>query len=253
MYVDYVADPTFKRRENNQLIDPDTAEPNPELTDKSERAMAEIAAVFHRNAPSLTPAQLEQVATWAKRWKLGVAGRLVESRPDYWSVLEALRNSVEQKSLQDKAVVKLLKSGFFCAVSLALAVVSIYAVWVLDFGWGWRAALAAPLLTSMWWADSAMREGQSIAKEQDRRYALASLRSAKTVSELNQAGLFTYMPHTAYGEPGFDERRAMKLIRAEVERLTDALYSDRDGWLMSTEYPWLNKDEEEPIWPTRES
>lgn len=243
MYVDYVVDETLTRKTNNELLDPDTGEPNPNLTSPSEQALAEIAAVLHRNTDKLTTKQLEQVAGWAKKLKLR---NRVESRQtrEFFMVLKRLRESSEQKLLQSRAARKFLFAVLFGAAALALMVGGAIAIWGFDAGWGTRSVLAVFTLLALGFADSSLKEGNLICKEQDRRYAMFSLRAANSVAELNEAGLFAYIPNTQYGEPGFDEKKAHGLMQKEVERLTDALYTDPELWLSRYDYAWKNLDGE---------
>lgn len=241
MYVDYVVDETLRRKTNNELIDPDTGEPNPELTHLAECALAEVAAVLHRNTDKLSTAQLEQVAGWAKKLKLRERSESRQTR-DFSMVLIQLRESSEQNALQSKSIKKSLMAIFFGACGLGLMGCAAVAIWAFDVGWATRSVLAVLTLAAFWYADVSLKDGLVIAKEQDRRYAMNSLRAARNVEELNEAGLFAYMPHTRYDEPGFDEKKAHRLMRAEVERLTDSLYMDPELWLQRYEYSWNYRD-----------
>lgn len=241
MSVDYVVDETLRRKDNNNLLDPDTGVPNPELTSPSEKALAEVAAALHKNLGALSGKQLEQVASWAKRWKLVKSRKQTGTRNDFFAILDVLKNSAEQKKLQKKTLWKLLFGAMAGAV-FAVALLSMaIANWSdNDLGWGWQFGLGVVLFVGYVLTTTFVTDALLIAKEQDRRYALASLRKAQSVVELNEAGLFAYLPKTRLEEVGFEDKEAMQIIRGEVERLTDALYNDPDDWLLNHEYPGRN-------------
>jgi hypothetical protein len=69
-----------------------------------------------------------------------------------------------------------------------------------------------------------------VAKEQDRKYALGSLRAATTVRELLNAGLWTYLPGVGL-DLYHNDKSAKSQIFTDRERLADALYLDPDGLL----------------------
>lgn len=243
MPVDYVVDETLTRKENNDLLDLDTGLPNPGLTSRSEIALAAVAASLHEHQDTLSEDQLEQIAGWAKRWKISRSRRQGGSRNDFFAVLDVLQKSDEQEALVKTTYWKLLASWVSGLVfAIALLALAIGNWGDVDIGWGWQAGLGIMLFIAYICTSGFLTDALLLAKEQDRRYALTSLRKASTVYELNQAGLFTYLPNTSHSEPGFDDRIAMRVIRDEVERLTDALYNDPECWLLSTEYPWSQGD-----------
>lgn len=240
MYLEYLIDETLKRTVNNELINPDTGEINSELTDRAEIALAEIAAVLYKNAPLLTSSQLEQVTTWTKKWKRSKSRRDPAARRDFSDVLEQLRATGDHRRFRPKIIWKLLGGCFFGALAL-VTIIGFVLSWD-DLAWGWGLVF---LLVS-WFAFSYARrkvyEAIELAQAQDRKYALDSMRKAQSIFELNLAGLFMHMPGTHYKDPGFEGKVAMRTIRVEVERLTDALYNDPDDWLMELEYPWRNEE-----------
>lgn len=239
MAVDFVVDETRKRRENNELLDPETGLPNPGLVTKSEKALAEVAAAINKNIDLLSANQLEQVAGWAKQCKISKSHGESGSRNDFYATLDVLRNSAEQKELQARTYWKMF-AAWLSGVVFALVLLGMgIANWTnTSLGWGWGFGLGVVLVIAYVLMATFGKESLLWAKEQDRKYALASLRKARTVYELNEAGLFAYLRNTQFGEPGFEDKLAMQNIRAEVARLTDALYNDPEGWLLAPEYVW---------------
>lgn len=246
---DYVVDETYKRDGNNYLLDLDSLGsnptitdfeslgPNPTLKDEGGRALAEIAAVINRNARHLENLQYEMVITWLKKWKLGHdPARREGSHRDFHAILERVRNSAEQRELQRKTAWKLMSGVVFGALfllSLAIAIMTHVADGV---GWGWKLFSAVVTIGLFGFANDFLRTMQILAKEQDRRFGLESLRSAKTVTEVTLAGLFSYLPGTSADEPNFDEIHARRAMAKAREALTDALYCDPDDYLARHRY-----------------
>ena len=230
---DYVVDETYERDGNNYLLEFSGFGPNPELTAESERALAEIAAAINRNARHLDRRQFEMAITWLKNWKLGYdPTRREGSHREFHAILDEIRNSAEQRELQRKAAWKLIFGVVFGALMLlSLVINAVITYSVEDVSWGWKLLGAVVAIALFWFADDFLKKAQILAKEQDRRFGLESLRCAKTVIEVNMAGAFAYIPGTSADDPNFDEKCATQQMANAREALTDALYCDPDGYL----------------------
>ena len=235
---DYVLDESGEGEGNIHLLDFKTFGPNPELTAENERALAEIAAVINRNARHLDRRQFEIAITWLKNWKLGYdPTRREGSYREFHAILNGARNSAEQREFQRRTAWKLIVGVVLAALlllSLGISTVMIYSDDGLN--WGGRFVGAVVGLTLFWFADDFLKKAQMLAKEQDRRYALESLRCAKTVLEVRMAGAFAYIPGVSADEPNFDEKYATQQMAKAREALTDALYCDPDGYLARWRY-----------------
>lgn len=232
---DYVIDPSFRRTEHNRLLDDDGAGPNPALTQPSELALAAIADVVHRHARYLSPNQAELAVGWLKQWKLrGALPRDysdLQARDAFDERLTAIRESPEQVKLQAVAN----RHGTWSRVWAAVFAGTLATMVGMGLSGGagavaWIIA-AVVLIGSFVASERCMVRALVTAKDQDRRYSLASLRAARTATELVNAGLCQYIPGVLYEGPDYDEKRAKAQMFNERERLTDALYLDPDGLL----------------------
>lgn len=235
---DYVVDESYGRDGNNNLLDFDSFGPNPELTKESERALAEIAAVINMNARHLEKQQFEIAITWLKKWKLGYDPTRCEgSHQTFHAILDGIRNSAEQRELQRRAAWKLIFGAVLAALLLLSLAINTLLIYSDDgLSWGGRFVGALVGLALFWFADDFLKKAQVLAKEQERRFGLESLRCAKTVLEVNMAGAFAYIPGTSADEPNFDEKYATQQMAKAREALTDALYCDPDGYLARWRY-----------------
>jgi hypothetical protein len=192
------------------------------------RSIAEFAASIHANAGKLSQDQFEQIIQWIKALKM--RDRDSASPPyEFLSVLNELRNSPEQMGLHRRGHCKLwLAKGMAMLLALVIAAAVGFAVahsWVA-LGISLVAALGL-FIVGEW----ATVSGIQMFKEQEQRYLWASVRRARTVVEANFAGIFAYLHGTTFGAPGFNEEDSRAAMRAERERLTDALYADPDDYL----------------------
>jgi hypothetical protein len=80
-------------------------------------------------------------------------------------------------------------------------------------------------------SDAIAKEAIVISKEQEQRHLWPCVREARTVEELNAAGLFAYLRDADFNSPTWSEIGAVSAMRAEAERLSDALYSDPQDYL----------------------
>jgi len=231
---DYVIDESFLRTKNNSLFSRDGIGPNPDLTDRGEVALAALADAMHKHARYLTPAQAELAVRWLKRWKLRDAVPAdydeMQASEAFATKLKALRECPAQVQLQSVAT----RHGTWSRVWAAVFAASLSAMVGMGIVGGagvvaWLVA-AAVLVASLIASERSLVRALVAAKEQDRKYALESLRAATTVRELLNAGLWTYLP--GVGSALYhDDKRAKSQIYGDRERLADALYLDPDGLL----------------------
>jgi uncharacterized membrane protein YqjE len=193
--------------------------------------LAELALSIHQHARHLSAAELEQAVRWLKAWKVS---RQALRRPNdrgqtkmYWALKE-LRESSEQVRLQNRAWrdSAISRFGAFLLCGLVLLALILH-----EDTWRWYhyASVVLLLLGLFGWTEQTSYRAIETAKEQDRRYFLASLREAQTVGELNEAGLFAYTGFEPSSNFDVDEWKAV--MRKECERFSDALYCDPDELL----------------------
>jgi hypothetical protein len=231
---DYVIDESFLRTKNNSLLSRDGIGANSDLTDRGEKALAALAEAVHKHARYLSPEQTELAVRWLKRWKLwdAVPADYDEIRASeaFAATLKALRESPEQVQLQSVAARHGTWSRLWAAV-FAASLATMVGMGIIG-GAGTVAwlATAAALLGSLIASERSLVRALVVAKEQDRKYALESLRAATTVRELLNAGLWTYLPGVGSGID-YDNKHGKSQIFKDRERLADALYLDPDGLL----------------------
>lgn len=144
---------------------------------------------------------------------------------DFQGILQAIRESGEQKTLENldvnarfKALGIALLFGLLvlCATASAFSNLS-----------GWlTAVLGLIALAALLAWDRATVQSILAAKEQDRRYFLSCLRSAQSIDDLNRAGLFAYLPDE--GGPSW-----VAQAKTEVAKLKGALESEPE-WYHAT-------------------
>lgn len=149
----------------------------------------------------------------------------------HWSefddTLRRIRESAEQKTLQSRTTTQILFGMLSCVVAGALLA---SALWNLTgplagIGTGISIVLAAGFVVV---ADlKFFKQAVSLAKEQDRRYFLGSLRAAKACNELDWAGLFAYGTSIKPGaQSDADIRRTVGEVADLAASLRNALYND---------------------------
>jgi hypothetical protein len=234
---DYVVDEDFNRTaDDNRLIDDTHGDlrPNDLLKSPQEQEFAGLATAIHQHAPSLTPEQLEQAVRWLKIWKQKKNPR-AEQRSvwDYHEWLDIVRNTREQLRMQNRALLQLGVAGLFASAAVIVLVVATAVNYsVDDLSWGWKIFNLALVFGFLAGVKKYTLKGLMTSKEQDRRYLMASIREARTASEVAASGLFAYLPGTIWkeGQKG-DNVRAHTEMRAAREQLADALYHDPDDHL----------------------
>lgn len=236
---DYLADPTHSRDGENNLLEDDSL-PNPRLTDYQDKALANLAAAIHKNAPLLSAEQAEMVIKWLKSWK---ARRQPLKREQghsngfhFSQVLKQLRESPEQVDLQKRAY-RLTIWARLWGLAFALCGAITIGMFFVDgpIAWYWWLLIGAADLICLGTSDECLKRSTVLSKEQDRRYFLQSIREAQTLSELLDAGLFSHHPRVYIPGQPYDMIREREAVREMQEKLTDALYRDTDDY-MSTWY-----------------
>jgi hypothetical protein len=149
--------------------------------------------------------------------------------------LRELRESDKQRALQRKAASQLFKAMTTSAIAGALFALG---AGVLFASVGWGLALMGGAVGLFVLAESRFgRPALEAAKEQDRRYFLASLRAARACNELDWSGLFAYDEVTQLGPQSDAALEQTKSRIAELtSQLRNALYND-EYMQYSTERP----------------
>jgi hypothetical protein len=135
---------------------------------------------------------------------------------DLNNVLRHVQDREEHQHLMD-ADLRHRFRAFGYVLLFGVLVSGATAAFMLKSGWaGVLLSLGALIILGVW--DHANVRSITLAKEQDRRYFLASIRNSSSIEELQSAGLFAYLPSDeALGRANM-EREIGKLRRAlEVE------------------------------------
>jgi hypothetical protein len=211
-----------------QLLDFFTEQPNPQLSKGSEKALAEIAAVIHKNAPRLTKGQLELAVGWLKRWKCN--DYPIRGQFEFGMHLHRLKESTEQVALRRKAQWKLLQALAVAAL-FTMALVATVLCYFTSPPWYVSSGFVLLTFALFSWTQALAVKAIDISVDQDRRYVMQSLRDAGTTTELIEAGLYNHMKGVMFesGKP-YDEKLARQLMSVERERISDALYLDPNGY-----------------------
>jgi hypothetical protein len=140
--------------------------------------------------------------------------------------LEKLRNGSDQIALQRQAAVVLLKGIASCVFAGVLFAVALAALLGGKIGMGVGFFSVGVVL--ILFADSKLlRKALLLNKEQDRRYFLSSIRTAKACNELDWAGLFSYNQASKAGPlSDADEARLGAEVGELTGKLRAALYND---------------------------
>lgn len=154
-----------------------------------------------------------------------------ESSKVHWNefddTLRRIRDSSEQKALQSRTTRKILFGMLFCVVAGALLAPALSSLFspLAGIGTGISALLAAGFVAV---ADlKFFKQSVLLAKEQDRKYFLGSLRAAKACNELDWVGLFAYGTSSKPGpQSDADLRRTAGEVADLAASLRNALYND---------------------------
>jgi hypothetical protein len=205
--------------------------PDARLSKDSDAALAALAAVVHSTAPRLSAEQLERAVWWLKRWKTSKQDVPSRAWHEFSLTVDRNRELPEQRALQRQAYYLSWASRLACLAAGALGAIAAGAL-LTDAGSTGAAALFGALaVAALVVSEMAQVRSTNVSKEQEQRNLWTSIRQARTVGELNTAGLFAYLPGTMRvpGQP-FNERVSTLATKAEAERLADALYRDPDGF-----------------------
>jgi hypothetical protein len=208
-----------------RLLD-DDGKPDSGLCE-ADQVLARIAAAMHADVERLSPQQIEQTVIWLKTWKHRdrPTGRAFH---EFEAVLKALRDSPEQLELQ-RAATKRIYVGHGLFFLAAGSVAGGIAAAVLASWWA-AAGFIVGAFGLLLAAEQASVAAIKLGKEQEQRYLWDSIRKAATVQEINRAGIFAFAPGTTWTRHS-SEDAILLAMRAERERLTDALYFDPDDYL----------------------
>jgi hypothetical protein len=217
------------------LLDYD-GQPYPELLAGARAPLARLAASIQAEAPRLTATECERAASWVKQWKFmhqPIPHREASGPDSFYQIVEGIKDSREQIDLQNIAVLHLRKSHAWVSAAGAVAGIPIASFFITGIAWYWSGfGLAIAYWIYSKRSRSPILDAVRVWKEQEQRNLWLAIRAAATVHELQIAGLFAYLPD-AENSPGkhFDEKKAANALRAERDRLTDALYRDPDLWI----------------------
>lgn len=221
---DYRMIDTDYTNENNCLLDMD-GYVEAGLRDPQAQKLAELAHVINKHNDTLTSDSIEKAVLWLKRIREKRQGPSPYSGQEYgafYRALEALKNTPEQVSMQKAASWCAIKSHLLGLVVLVCVLVFVL-LYSLDISKWWT---AMPGFLG-WYSFDMMQEQTKksfvIAKEQDRRYFMQSMRMATNVDELNEAGFFMYIKSMEM-DKGFDQAGSTKAARIEIQRMRDAIY-----------------------------
>ncbi|MGZ7132878.1 MAG: hypothetical protein ACXVH6_05885, partial [Halobacteriota archaeon] len=141
--------------------------------------------------------------------------------------LNKLRTSESQTTLQAKATKLMLLAMIVGGLGGVIFIAGAATIFTGVISWG--VALIVAALGVFVLADAKFGTPALITtKEQDRRYFLQSLRSARGCNELDWAGLFSYNGVTKSGpQSDADIERTKARIAEMTEQLRNALYNDQ--------------------------
>jgi hypothetical protein len=198
--------------------------PQDDLSKDSVAALAALAAAVNSNAHRLSPEQLEQAVRWLKRWKAAKQDMPPRQGDEFSLLVKRNRELSEQVALQSRAyrLSWVSRLAFLAAVVVGLTSVGTFLGEASPWAWISLGLLAVLALVA---SDAAYVKSTKASKEQEQRNLWKSVRLARSVGELNTAGLFAYLPGTTWGVgERFDDRVSKHAQKAEAERLSDALY-----------------------------
>ena len=139
---------------------------------------------------------------------------------DFKKVIEEIRNSEDQQSLQ-KREMNFRTKAFLAVLSFAVFLM-LFIICLLFFDCGWILPVLVVMVAISYIAwDQYTVKTILIAKEQDRKFFLQCIRKAENIEELNDAGFFAYFTES-YGKTWLRE------VRHHQKKMRHALDSDLD-------------------------
>ena len=152
-----------------------------------------------------------------------------ELKDVYDEKLLKIKFSEKQKKLQNKALRFMRKIALLnvvCALVLAIGVLALTVkAWLAAF------LLLCGFAYCYYYANEKLLvRAIEIYKEQDRRYFLESIRTAKGCNELDWSGFFAYYDGQHDGpQSDKDLKNTSRQVRQITQNLKDALYNDEEG------------------------
>ena len=222
---DYRVNDNIYDSENNRLLD-DEGDVNQGLRDPQAKRLAALASTVHQHESHLTDDQIEKVVIWLKRIKQTRQGPSRWSSQGYaafYRELEALKTKPEQVKMQKDASWAAVRSNLLSLVVLACVLLFLL-LYNLETSKWWS---AIPGMLG-WYSFDMMQEQTKksfvIAKEQDRRYFMESMRLATNIDELNEAGFFMHFKAMQI-DKSFDQEASKRTACQEIQRMRDAIYT----------------------------
>ncbi|WP_281649143.1 hypothetical protein [Parendozoicomonas sp. Alg238-R29] len=177
---------------------------------------------------SLNKSQIELLVFYLKNINNSTNGKNTSTDEIFLRNLEQLKKSDEQIKLQARSGKYAVMGVAVCVVSGMLLASSLFSFFIDKTGLGISLLVIAALL--LIYSDIKLFYKSAILdKEQDRRYLLSSIRSAKSCKELQLAGFFTYTK--SWNETCRSNSETLKIQNEiyEVSRkFRSALYNDPD-------------------------
>lgn len=139
---------------------------------------------------------------------------------DFKKVIEEIRNSEDQQSLQ-KREMNFRTKAFLAVLSFAVFLM-LFIICLLFFDCGWILPVLVVMVAISYIAwDQYTVKTILIAKEQDRKFFLQCIRKAENIDELNDAGFFAYFTESC-GKVWLRE------VRHHQKKMRHALDSELD-------------------------
>jgi hypothetical protein len=241
MFGDDIANPSaYALRppgsETEYLLELETGDPEPQVGSGMTSA-AVLASTICKHGKQLTPFQIEAAICWLKDWKFKKLSRDSAETNNFFPVLQAIKEGKDQLEFMRRAHGCVMKGMFLSALCGAAAIgfcLAGAAFWLLadSIRWYWVVAFLIVTVSIVSFIFSRSHKlhvgGIEQYKRQESKYLLSCIRKAKTVGQLDMAGLFMYLDGTApfNDHEKYDEDRAELAVHRETERLKDALYAD---------------------------
>ena len=204
---------------------------HPELTpyEQEQQRLRNVARLILPLEPmflTMPKVHIEEVVIWLKRihTPADMEDRSWEATEPFKKRVEELRNIPEQIEYQNQAILSFRRAFFFCIGIGALAVLALWGV-VQGFYWSLCLLIAVPYC----WRKAVLSIHQTLltAKEQDQKHLLGCIREAKSVRDLNTAGLYAHLELKEWDDDkqDFDTR---------TQQMRDAIYCrGSDGYMFA--------------------